>query len=76
MLSTLLMTPSMNGLILTGFLMLIMVIIFAKNYSQFGKLNYYQQITLLSLLTLAIGIHSILHLGAEIFYGVNPYKLL
>ena len=76
MLSTLVMTPSMNGLILTGFLMLIMVIIFAKNYSQFGKLNYYQQITLLSLLTLAIGIHSILHLGAEIFYGVNPYKLL
>ena len=53
-----------------------MVIIFAKNYSQFGKLNYYQQITLLSLLTLAIGIHSILHLGGEIFYGVNPYKLL
>jgi hypothetical protein len=76
MLSTLLMTPSMNGLILTGFLILIMVIIFVKNYSQFGKLNYYQQITILSLLTLAIGIHSILHLGGEIFYGVNPYKLL
>ncbi len=73
--STLLMAPSMNGLILTGFLMLIIVIIFAKNYRQFSKLNYYQQIILLSLLTLTIGIHSILHLGAEIFYGFNPYKL-
>ena len=72
--STLLMAPSMNGLILTGFLMLIVVIIFAKNYRQFSKLNYYQQIILLSLLTLTIGIHSMLHLGAEIFYGFNPYK--
>ncbi len=73
--STLLMAPSMNGLILTGFLMLIIIIIFAKNYSQFLKLNYYQQLTLLSLLSLAIGIHSMLHLGAEVFYGFNPYKL-
>lgn len=74
MLSNLLMAPSMNGLILTGFLFLIIVIIFAKNYSKFLKLNYYQQITLLSLLSLAIGIHSILHLGGEVFYGFNPYK--
>ena len=74
MLSYLLMAPSMNGLIFTGILLLIIVIIFAKNYSQFLKLNYYQQIALLSLLTLAIGIHSILHLGAETVYGFNPYK--
>lgn len=74
MLSYLLMAPSMNGLILTGLLLLIIVIIFAKNYSQFIKLNYYQQIALLSLLSLAIGVHSILHLGAETVYGFNPYK--
>ena len=66
--------PSMNGLLFTGLLLLIILIIFVKNYSQFLKLNYYQQITLLSLLTLAIGIHSILHLGSEVFYGFNPYK--
>jgi hypothetical protein len=74
MLEQLFMAPSMNGLILTGFLLLIIVIIFAKNYNQFLKLNYYQQIALLSLLSLAIGIHSMLHLGAEVFYGFNPYK--
>lgn len=74
MFARLLMAPSMNGLILTGFLMLIIIIIFAKNYSQFLKLNYYQKLTLLSLLSLTIGIHSMLHLGAEIFYGFNPYK--
>jgi hypothetical protein len=75
MLSYLIMAPSMNGLLFTGILLLIIVIIFAKNYDQFLKLNYYQQIALLSLLTLAIGIHSILHLGAEIVYGFNPYKM-
>jgi hypothetical protein len=67
--------PSMNGLLFTGMLLLSILIIFIKNYRQFLKLNYYQQITLLSLLTLAIGIHSILHLGSEVFYGFNPYKL-
>jgi len=75
MLSYLLMAPSMNGLLFTGILLLIIVIIFAKNYEQFLKLNYYQQIALLSLLTLAIGIHSMLHLGAETVYGFNPYNL-
>jgi len=69
------MAPSMNGLLFTGILLLIIVIIFAKNYEQFLKLNYYQQIALLSLLTLAIGIHSMLHLGAETVYGFNPYNL-
>ena len=76
MLSNLIMAPSMNGLLLTGLILLIILIIFAKNYDQFLKLNYYQQIALLSLLSLAIGIHSILHLGAETVYGFNPYKLL
>ncbi len=75
MLSYLLMAPSMNGLLFTGLLLLFILIIFAKNYGQFLKLNYYQQIALLSLLSLAIGVHSILHLGAESIYGFNPYKL-
>ena len=74
MLYRLIMAPSMNGLIITGFLMLIIFIIFVKNYSQFLKLNYYQKIILLSLFSLVIGIHSMLHLGAEIFYGLNPYN--
>lgn len=74
MLSPLLMAPSMNGLIVTGILMLVMVILFATNYRSFLKLNFYQQLTLLSLISVAIGLHSILHLGGEVFYGFNPYK--
>ena len=64
----------MNGLILTGLFMLVIFIIFIKNYSKFLKLNLYQQIVIFCLLILVIGVHSILHLGAEIAYGFNPYN--
>ena len=74
MLSDVLVAPSMNGLFFTGFLLLLIVIIFAQNYKQFIKLNFYQKISLLSLLILAIGVHSLIHLGAESVYGFNPYN--
>lgn len=74
MLSDVLVAPSMNGLFFTGFLLLIIVIIFVQNYRQFYKLNFYQKISLLSLLMLAIGVHSLIHLGAESVYGFNPYR--
>ena len=74
MLTSLLIAPSMNGLILTGLFMLIIFMIFIKNYNNFLKLNYYQQIVILSLLSLVIGIHSLIHLAAEKVYDFNPYK--
>ena len=74
MLTSILIAPSMNGLILTGLFMLIIFMIFIKNYSKFLKLNLYQQIVIFCLLILVIGVHSILNLGAEIAYGFNPYK--
>ena len=74
MLSDVLVAPSMNGLFFTGFLLLLIVIIFAQNYKQFIRLNFYQKITLLSFLTLAIGVHSLIHLGVETVYGFNPYN--
>ena len=74
MLSDYLIAPSLNSLFFTGIILLIIFIIFVRNYSQFTKLNYYQQIALLSLITLAIGIHGLIHLGTEAVYGFNPYK--
>ena len=74
MLSDVLVAPSMNGLFFTGFLLLIILIIFMQNYRQFLKLNFYQKISLLSLLILAIGVHSLIHLGVESVYGFNPYR--
>ena len=37
-------------------------------------LNYYQKIMLLSTLTIAIGIHGLIHLGVEGQYNFNPYN--
>jgi len=66
--------PSMSALLLTGVLLLSILIIFLFNFNRFFKLNYYQKIIILSLITLAIGIHGVIHLGVESVYGFNPYK--
>ncbi len=37
-------------------------------------LNYYQKLMLLSTITIAIGIHGLIHLGVEDQYNFNPYN--
>ena len=66
--------PSMTALLFTGLLLLYIFLIFLFNFRQFFKLNYYQKIIILSLITLAIGIHGLIHLGTESVYGFNPYN--
>jgi len=39
-------------------------------------LEYYKKIVLLGVLSVVIGVHGLLHLGAELGYGVNPYVVL
>ena len=74
MLSNILIAPSLNSLFVTGILILSILIIFISNYKQFMRLDYYRKITILSLITLAFGIHGLVHLGVEQNYGFNPYK--
>jgi uncharacterized membrane protein len=44
------------------------------NFNKIMTLGFYQKITLLSIITIAIGVHGIIHLGLEVNYGLNPYK--
>ena len=74
MLSNILIEPSLNSLFVTGILILSILIIFISNYKQFMRLDYYRKITILSLITIAFGIHGLVHLGVEQNYGFNPYK--
>jgi len=74
MLSNILIAPSLNSLFVTGFLILSILIIFISNYKQFMRLDYYRKITILSLITIAFGIHGLVHLGVEQNYRFNPYK--
>lgn len=74
MLSNILVAPSLNSLFVTGFLILFILVIFITNYKQFMRLDYYRKITILSLITMAFGIHGLVHLGVEREYGFNPYR--
>ena len=74
MLSNTLVAPSVNALFVTGFLLLAIFITVFNNYKRIINLNYYQKIILLSTLTIAIGIHGLIHLGVEHEYNLNPYN--
>jgi len=74
MLSNTLVAPSVNALFVTGFLLLAIFITVFNNYKRIINLNYYQKIMLLSTLTIAIGIHGLIHLGVEHEYNLNPYN--
>jgi hypothetical protein len=74
MLSDILIAPSLNSLFITGLLLLCILITFIKNFNRIYNLNYYQKIILLSTITIAIGIHGLIHLGVEMQYNFNPYN--
>jgi hypothetical protein len=74
MLSDYLIAPSLNALFLTGLLVMIITILFIFNMKQFLKVPNLQKITLLCAMSAAIGMHGLLHLGAEKQYNFNPYK--
>lgn len=74
MLSNILIAPSLNSLFITGLLLLCILITFIKNFNRICNLNYYQKIILLSTVTIAIGIHGLIHLGVEMQYNFNPYN--
>ena len=66
--------PSLISLFLTGILLLTILYLFASNFNQFKKINIYQKLNLLCLITIALGIHGLIHLGVETNYGFNPYN--
>lgn len=73
MLSDYLIAPSLNSLIFTGIIILFIFIIFIQNFRSFLKLPYYDKLILLSTISIAIGMHGMVHLGLETNYGFNPY---
>lgn len=67
-----LLTPSILGLWTTGILILIIFISYLY-YSSSQPFSPYQTLVLLLLFTLAVGIHSLLHLGSETVYHYIPF---
>ena len=72
MLSDYLIAPSLNSVFFTGIIILFVFVIFIKNFSKFLKLAYYDKLILLCSMSIAIGMHGMIHLGVETNYGFNP----
>jgi hypothetical protein len=68
------MIPSFGALFITGLLMLSIVVIFFRNYDKFMKVNFITKIMVLGIITIAIGVHGLIHLGLETAYNFNPYN--
>lgn len=65
--------PSFLGFMLNGLLLGIGIIMFAINYKTLDT-NY--SILIILILSIAIGVHSMLHYREEKDYGFNPLKVL
>lgn len=66
--------PSFYAHGLNGILLFVALIIIVSNYSKFTRLEAYpgRTVYLILLLSIAIGVHGISHLGLESVYGFNP----
>ena len=76
MIKDILIAPSVNALFLTGILNLFIFVTVLTHMKKIINLPYYQKIMLLSIMTVAIGVHGLIHLGVEVNYNLNPYNWL
>ena len=74
MLADYLIAPSITALFLTGLILLFIIILLVKHYDSIMRLSYYNKIMLLTSLSIAIGSHGLMDMGAEKQYNFNPYK--
>jgi hypothetical protein len=74
MLSDYLIAPSLNALFVSGFLLMTILFLLIRNFKELLKLNLYNKIAILCMLSIAVGSHGLIHLGVEGQYGFNPYR--
>lgn len=67
-------TPSLMSLFFTGIIIMILVLFCVNNYKSILRLPFYERIGIVTLISILIGVHGLIHLGLEVHYGFNPYK--
>ena len=65
-------TPSFYAHVANGILVFAAVIYLYYNYNTIKSVDYYKKLVLIILFSIAIGIHSLSHLGLEYVYNFNP----
>jgi len=68
--------PSVMAHTLNGGLLMIALVLAVINYRVIRSLPVLQMITLLLILSIAVGVHGLSHSGLETAYGYNPMKFL
>ena len=68
--------PSLYAHILNGILLFVAAVYLALYASKIVSRTPYQNIVLLLLASIALGIHRLSHLGLEAVYNYNPMALL
>lgn len=68
----LLQLPSFYGQIISGSLILFAIIYIFVNFNYLRKFNVYESIFVLLAFSIAVGIHTLCHIGMESVYGYNP----
>ena len=67
--------PSVMAHTLNGGLMILALVLAVLNYRVISRLPVIQMITLVLILSIAVGVHGISHAGLESAYGYNPLKI-
>ena len=75
MLLTFFTLPSVMAHTLNGGLLILALVLAAMNYRVIRRLPVLQMITLVLILSIAVGVHGLSHAGLESAYGYNPLRL-
>jgi len=67
--------PSILAHMLNGGLLFLAGLLGVLNYRIFIRLPIVQMVTLILILSIAVGVHGLSHAGLESAYGYNPLKL-
>jgi hypothetical protein len=67
--------PSVMAHTLNGGLLIVALVLAAVNYRVIRRLPILQMITLILILSIAVGVHGLSHGGLESAYGYNPLRL-
>ncbi len=66
--------PSILAHFTNGFFLFLSVLLLYYNFSKIKKMDPYKLIMLILLISIAVGVHGLSHLGLEVYYGYNPIK--
>jgi hypothetical protein len=67
--------PSIMAHTLNGGLLMVALALVALNFTFIRRLPALQLITLVLILSIAVGVHGLSHVGVESAYGYNPLKI-